>query len=56
MAHILMFTLAVSAISTICIAPVALALAAWSWRAGAKGLVLDALGALPAMDAGAGQS
>jgi molybdate transport system permease protein len=47
MAHILMFTLAVSAVSTICIAPLALALAAWSWRAGAKGLVLDALGALP---------
>jgi molybdate transport system permease protein len=42
-----MFTLAVSAISTICIAPLALALAAWSWRAGTKGLVLDALGALP---------
>jgi len=37
----------VAAISTVCIAPVALALAAWSWRAGAKGLVLDALAALP---------
>ena len=36
-----------AAISTVCIAPVALALAAWSWRAGAKGLVLDALAALP---------
>lgn len=47
MAHILLFTLAVAAISTICIAPVALVLAAWSWRAGTKGLVLDALGALP---------
>ncbi|MEA2162694.1 MAG: molybdate transport system permease protein [Thermoanaerobaculia bacterium] len=47
MAHILLFTLAVAAISTICIAPVALALAAWSWRAGTKGLVLDAIGALP---------
>jgi len=45
--HILLFTLAVAAISTVCIAPVALALAAWSWRAGAKGLVLDALAALP---------
>ena len=45
--HILLFTLAVAAISTVCIAPVALALAAWSWRVGAKGLVVDALGALP---------
>jgi molybdate transport system permease protein len=45
--HVLLFTLAVAAISTVCIAPVALALAAWSWRAGAKGLVLDALAALP---------
>jgi molybdate transport system permease protein len=47
MTHILLFTLGVAAISTICIAPVALGLAAWSWRAGAKGLVLDAVGALP---------
>jgi molybdate transport system permease protein len=47
MPHILLFTLGVAAISTICIAPVALGLAAWSWRAGAKGLVLDAIGALP---------
>ncbi|MDP9361421.1 MAG: molybdate ABC transporter permease subunit [Acidobacteriota bacterium] len=47
MAHILLFTLAVAAISTLCIAPVALALAAWSWRAGTKGLIVDALGALP---------
>src|SRR5258706_8580133 len=47
MTHILLFTLAVAAISTVCIAPVALALAAWSWRAGAKGLVVDALAALP---------
>ena len=47
MPQILLFTLAVAAISTVCIAPVALALAAWSWRAGAKGLVLDALAALP---------
>ena len=47
MSHILLFTLAVAAISTLCIAPVALALAAWSWRAGAKGLVVDVLGALP---------
>jgi molybdate transport system permease protein len=47
MTHILLFTLGVAAISTICIVPVALALAAWSWRAGAKGLVLDAIGALP---------
>ncbi len=47
MPHILLFTLAVSAISTLCIAPPALLLAAWSWRAGRKGLVVDALGALP---------
>lgn len=47
MLQILLFTLAVAAISTVCIVPVALALAAWSWRAGAKGLVLDALAALP---------
>jgi molybdate transport system permease protein len=47
MPHILLFTIAVAAISTACIAPLALTLAAWSWRAGAKGLVLDALAALP---------
>jgi molybdate transport system permease protein len=47
MPHILLFTLGVAAISTVCIVPVALGLAAWSWRAGAKGLVLDAIGALP---------
>jgi molybdate ABC transporter, permease protein len=44
---ILLFTLAIAAISTLCIAPLALALAAWSWRAGTKGLIVDALGALP---------
>lgn len=47
MAHILLFTLSIAAISTLCIAPLALALAAWSWRAGRKGLIVDALGALP---------
>jgi molybdate transport system permease protein len=47
MPHILLFTLTIAAISTICIAPVALALAAWSWRAGTKGLVVDAIAALP---------
>src|SRR3954469_21079243 len=47
MPHILLFTLTIAAISTVCIAPVALALAAWSWRAGAKGLVVDAIAALP---------
>jgi molybdate transport system permease protein len=47
MSQILLFTLAVSAISTISIAPIALLLAGWSWRAGKKGFVLDALGALP---------
>ena len=47
MPHILLFTLTVAAVSTICIAPVALVLAGWSWRAGRIGLILDALGALP---------
>jgi molybdate transport system permease protein len=47
MPHILLFTLTIAAISTVCIAPVALALAAWSWRAGTKGLVVDAIAALP---------
>ena len=47
MPHILLFTLTIAAISTLCIAPIALALAAWSWRAGTKGMVVDALGALP---------
>src|SRR5438552_5711753 len=45
--QIVLFTLRMAAISTIVIAPFALALAAWSWRAGARGLILDALGALP---------
>jgi molybdate transport system permease protein len=44
---IVLFTLKMAAISTLVIMPFALALAAWSWRAGAKGLLLDALGALP---------
>jgi molybdate transport system permease protein len=44
---IVLFTLKMAAISTVVIAPFALALATWSWRAGAKGLVLDAVGALP---------
>src|SRR5258708_26849845 len=47
MTHILLFTLAVAAISTVCIAPVALALAAWAWRGGTKGVVGDGLGGLP---------
>ena len=46
-AQILLFTLRMAALSTVLIAPVALALAAWSWRAGAKGIILDAIGALP---------
>jgi molybdate transport system permease protein len=45
--HILFYTLAIAAVSTICIAPPALLLAAWSWRAGTKGLIVDAFGALP---------
>jgi len=40
-------TSATVVISTIVVAPVALALAAWSWRAGTKGLVVDAIAALP---------
>ena len=47
MPHILLFTVTIAAISTVAIAPVALALAAWSWRAGRKGLVVDAIAALP---------
>lgn len=47
MSQILLFTLTIATISTLCIAPLALVLAAWSWRAGAKGMVVDALGALP---------
>src|SRR5262245_39925447 len=44
---IVLFTVKMAAISTLVIAPFALALAAWSWRAGVKGIVLDALGTLP---------
>ena len=44
---IVFFTLRMAALSTLLIAPFALALAAWSWRAGAKGVLLDAVGALP---------
>ena len=44
---IVFFTLRMAALSTLLIAPFALALAAWSWRAGAKGVLLDAIGALP---------
>jgi len=47
MPHILLFTITIAAISTVVIAPAALALAAWSWRAGTKGLVVDAIAALP---------
>ena len=47
LSQILLFTLTIATISTLCIAPCALVLAAWSWRAGAKGMVVDALGALP---------
>jgi len=45
--NVVVFTILIAAVSTACIAPFALALAAWSWRAGARGLILDALGALP---------
>jgi molybdate transport system permease protein len=45
---LLAFTLRIAAISTLCIAPLALALVAWSWRAGSKvRAVLDAAGTLP---------
>lgn len=47
MLHVFLFTLAIAAVSTICIAPIALLLAAWSWRAGTRGLIVDAFGALP---------
>jgi len=45
--NVVVFTICIAAISTACIAPVALALAAWSWRAGARAAVLDAAAALP---------
>src|SRR5207253_8733660 len=45
---LLLFTLKIAAISTLCIAPLALALAAWSWRAGSKvRALIDAAGTLP---------
>ncbi|HXH39434.1 MAG TPA: molybdate ABC transporter permease subunit [Thermoanaerobaculia bacterium] len=47
MSQILFFTLVIATVSTLCIAPLALLLAAWSWRAGTKGMIVDALGALP---------
>src|SRR5437763_17183700 len=43
---LVLFTLKMAAISTAVIAPFALALAAWSWRAGTKGIIVDACGAL----------
>jgi molybdate transport system permease protein len=46
-AGIVLFTLKVAAISTLLIAPPALALAAWSWRAGVRGALIDAIAALP---------
>ncbi|MCU1348355.1 MAG: Molybdenum transport system permease protein ModB [Acidobacteria bacterium] len=46
--RLLLFTLEIAAVSTLCILPVALALAAWSWRAGSKvRAVIDAAGTLP---------
>jgi molybdate transport system permease protein len=48
---ILLFTLAVAAVSTVCIAPPALLLAAWSWgagrAAGRRGTIVDAIAAMP---------
>jgi molybdate transport system permease protein len=46
-ARIVFFTLQMASLSTLIIAPLALALAAWSWRAGLKGALLDAVAALP---------
>lgn len=45
--NVVLFTIVIAAISTACIAPVALALAAWSWRAGRRAALLDAVAALP---------
>jgi molybdate transport system permease protein len=46
--RILLFTIEVAAISTLLIAPIALLLAAWSWRAGSRTrAVIDAFGSLP---------
>jgi len=41
------FTLLIAAASTAVIAPIALALAAWSWRAGVRGAVIDTIAMLP---------
>ena len=45
--NVVVFTILIAAVSTACIAPFALALAAWSWRAGARAAVVDAIAALP---------
>src|SRR6266513_198775 len=45
--NVVVFTILIAAVSTACIAPFALALAAWSWRAGARAAVVDAVAALP---------
>jgi molybdate transport system permease protein len=45
--NVVVFTILIAAVSTACIAPLALALAAWSWRAGARAAVVDAVAALP---------
>jgi molybdate transport system permease protein len=44
---VVLFTVVIAAISTACIAPIALALAALSWRAGARAAVLDVVATLP---------
>lgn len=46
-AGIVLFTLGAAALSTLIIAPFALAVAAWSWRAGVKGALIDGMAALP---------
>jgi len=45
--NVVVFTILIAAVSTACIAPFALALAAWSWRAGARAAIVDAIAALP---------
>src|SRR5438067_2409992 len=45
--NVVVFTILIAAVSTACIAPFALALAAWSWRAGARAAVVYAVAALP---------
>ena len=47
MTNVVAFTLLIAAASTAIIAPFALALAAWSWRAGVRAAVIDTIAMLP---------